>query len=129
MVVFQKGGVAVDVAAEAFAEDEFGVGDIKRGVEGCSLGVLKDVFGPEGLRAVRHLDGLVGLPIMRGGEGDVSGGVPVLREDDVVEFSGESVDDGDYFVAFGDGERASRHEVVLYVDDEEGVGGLEIACH
>ena len=27
VVVFEEGGVAVDVAAEAFAEDEFGVGD------------------------------------------------------------------------------------------------------
>ena len=40
VVVFEEGGVAVDVAAEAFAEDEFGVGDVKRGVEGCSVGVL-----------------------------------------------------------------------------------------
>ena len=28
VVVFEEGGVAVDVAAEAFAEDEFGVGDV-----------------------------------------------------------------------------------------------------
>ena len=27
VVVFEEGGVAVDVAAEALAEDEFGVGD------------------------------------------------------------------------------------------------------
>jgi len=65
-----------------------------------------------------------------GGEGDVSGGVPVLGEDDVAEFFGESVDDGDDLVAFGNGERASDAvrggtEVVLDVDDEEGVGGLE----
>ena len=29
MIVFEKGGVAVDVAAEALAEDEFGVGDVE----------------------------------------------------------------------------------------------------
>ena len=29
------------------------------------------------------------------GEGDVLGGVPVLSEDDVVEFFGEGVDEGD----------------------------------
>jgi hypothetical protein len=29
VVVFEEGRVAVDVAAEAFAEDEFGVGDVE----------------------------------------------------------------------------------------------------
>ena len=29
VVVFEEGGVAVDVAAEAFAKDEFGVGDVQ----------------------------------------------------------------------------------------------------
>ena len=38
-----------------------------------------------------------------GGEGDVLGGVPVLGEDDVVEFFGEGVDEGDDGVAVGDG--------------------------
>ena len=134
MVVFEEGGVAVDVAAEAFAKDEFGVGDVERGVEGCAFGVLEAVLGPEGLLAVGSLDGAVGLPVVRGGEGDVLGGVPVLGEDDVVELFREGVDDGNYFVAFGNGERASDSvdggaEVILDVDDQEGVGGLEIACH
>src|SRR5665213_771498 len=33
VVVFEEGGVAVYVATEAFAQDEFGVGDVERGVE------------------------------------------------------------------------------------------------
>jgi len=45
------------VAAEAFAEDEFGVGDMELWVEGCAFGVLEDVVGPEGLGAVVDLDG------------------------------------------------------------------------
>ena len=58
-------------------------------------------------------------------------GVPVLGEDDVLEALGEAVDDGDDPVAFGDSECSaysinSRAEVVLDVDDEESVGGLEI---
>ena len=61
VVVFEEGGVAVDVAAEAFAEDEFGVGDMERRVEGCAFGVLDDVIGPEGLGAVVDLDGFEGL--------------------------------------------------------------------
>ena len=54
------------------------------------------------------------------------GGVPVLGEDDVVEFFGEGVDEGDDGVAVGDGQGSAGHEVVLDVDDEEGVGGLEL---
>ena len=38
-VVFEEGGVAVDVPAEAFAEDEFGVGDVEGGVEVGAGGV------------------------------------------------------------------------------------------
>jgi hypothetical protein len=130
VVVFEEGGVAVDVAAESFAKDEFGVGDFERRVEGCAFAVLEAVFGPECLGAVRGFDYLVGPCVVGGGEGDVPAGVPVLGEDDVVELLREGVDDRNYFVAFGDGERASHSvdrgaEVVLYVDDEEGVGGLK----
>ena len=53
-------------------------------------------------------------------------GVPVLGEDDVVEFLGEGVDEWDDGVAVGDGEVSTGHEVVLDVDDEKGVGGLEL---
>ncbi len=61
VVVFEEGGVAVDVAAEAFAEDEFGVGDVQVGVKGGAVGVLEDVIGPEGLGAVVGFDGFEGL--------------------------------------------------------------------
>ena len=79
------------------------MGDVEGGVEGCALGVLEDVFGPEGLGAVGCLDGFVVLFVVGGGEGDVLGWVPVLGEDDVVEFFGEGVDEGDDGVAVGDG--------------------------
>src|SRR6266702_6529310 len=102
MIVFEEGGVAVDVTAEALAEDEFGVGDREVGVEGCAFGVLEAVIGPEGLDyvlgAVGDFDGLVRLSVVGCGEGDVVGGVPVLGEDDVVELLGEGVDGGDYFI-------------------------------
>ena len=99
VVVFEEGGIAVDVAAEAFAEDEFGVGDVKGWVEGCAFAVLDDVFGPESLGAVGSLNGFVVLFAVGGGEGDVLGRVPVLVEDDVIEFFGEGVDEGDDGVA------------------------------
>jgi len=60
----------------------------------------------------------------------VSGGVPVLGEDDVLEALAEAVDDGDDGVPVFHRERAAYSingwaEVVLDVDDEEGVGGME----
>lgn len=103
VIVFEKGGVGVDVAVEAFAEDEFGVGDVQGGVEGCAFGVLEGVIGPERLGAVVGVDRFVGLLGMGGGEGDVLRRVPVLGEDDVVEFFCEGVDEGDDGVAVFNG--------------------------
>lgn len=125
VVVFEEGGVGVDVAAKAFAQDEFGVWDVEAGMEGCAGGILQAVFGPESLRTVGGLDRLEGLPVVRGDEGDVLGGMPVLGEDDVVECLREGVDDGNNLIAFGYCEVPTRAEVVLDVDDEQSVGGLE----
>ena len=96
VIVFEEGGVAVDVAAEAFAEDEFGVGDGEAGVEVGAGGVLDAVVGPEVLGAVGGLN-RVGkwLLVVGAGEGDVVARVPVLGEDDVVEFLGEGVEERD----------------------------------
>jgi len=70
--------------------------------------VLDDVFGPESLGAVVDFDGFEGLGVRMScgvacGEGDVLGGVPILGEDDVIEFFGEGVNEGDDGVAVGDG--------------------------
>jgi hypothetical protein len=118
VVVFEEGGVAVDVAAEAFAEDEFCMGDVQVWMEGCAFGVLDGVLGPEGLRAVGGLEALVVLLVVGGGEGDVLGGVPVLRKDDVGEFLCESVDDRNDLVTVRYGQVSAGHEVVLNVNDE-----------
>ncbi len=124
VVVFEEGGVGVDVAAEALAEDELGVGEIEAGVEGGAVGGLQAVVGPEGLRAVGGVDGVGGAAAGVGaGEGDVAGGVPVLGEEDVGEAAAEAVDERDDLVAVLDGEMAAGAEVVLQVDDEQGVGG------
>ena len=67
------------MAVEAFSEDEFGVRDVERRVEGCPGGVLEAMLGPEGLRAIGDLHGFKGLLAgMVGGERDMLGGVPVL---------------------------------------------------
>jgi hypothetical protein len=128
VVVFEEGGVAVDVAAEAFAEDEFGVGDFQGGVEGGAGSVLEAVIGPEGLGAVRGFDLLVGIFGVGAGEGDMLRGVPVLGEEDVIEAAGEGVDGGEDLVAAGYGEGAAGHEIGLEVDEEECVG-LVIDLH
>lgn len=126
-VVFEEGGVAVDLFAEALAEDEFDVGKVEVGVEFSSVGSLDTVIGPEVLGAVGGLDGVCeGLLVMGAGERDVMGGVPVLGDDDVFEAIGEGVEVGDDLVGVGDGEGAAGEEVVLHVDDEEGVGGQEM---
>ena len=102
------------------------MGDVKGWVEGCAFSVLDDVFGPEGLGAVGGFYDFEWIFVWVGcGEGDVLGGMPVLGKDDVVEFFGEGVDEGDDGVAVFDSQRAAGHEVVLDVDDEKGVGGLE----
>jgi len=63
------------------------------------------------------LDGFEVPFTVRGGEGDVLGWVPVLGKDDVVEFFGEDVDEGDDGVAIFDCQGAAGHKVVLDVND------------
>ena len=124
VVVLEEGGVAVYFAAEAFTEDEFGVGDVEGRMEGGAAGVLEAVIGPEGLGSVGCGDLLVGRFAVSGGEGDVLGRVPVLGEQDVIEAAGERVDSGEDLVSAGDGECTAGHEVRLEIDEEEGVGLL-----
>ena len=54
------------------------------------------------------------------------GGVPVLGEDDVIEVCSGAVNGGDDGVAVGDGQGAAGAEVILHVDDDEGVGGGDL---
>jgi hypothetical protein len=59
---------------------------------------------------------------MLAGEAEMVGGVPVLREDDGGELRHQGVDAGHDFIAAGHGQRAAGAEIVLHVDDEEGLG-------
>ncbi len=56
MVVFEEGRVAIDFAAEAFAQDQLGVWEVEAGVEVGSAGALDAMIGPEGLGPVVDLD-------------------------------------------------------------------------
>jgi len=94
-------------------------------MEVCARGVLDTVFGPECLRTVCHLDSfVVFFAGMCTGEGDVPAGVPVLGEDDMLELLRDGINEGNNLVTFIDGECAARAEVVLDVDDDQGIGGL-----
>src|SRR6185437_8421541 len=86
VIVFEEGGVGIDMAAKAFAQDQLGMGNVERRVEGGAGAVLQAMLGPERLRAIERLDRIEGLLAgMRRGKGDVLGGVPVLGENDVIE--------------------------------------------
>lgn len=125
VIVLQKGRVGVDMAAEALAEDEFCLGNVERGMEGSAGRALDAMLGPERLRPVRSLDHLKGLLArMSGGKGDMTGGMPVLGEDDVVEFFAESIDQRDDLIAISYRKRSAGAEVVLDVDDQKRIAGL-----
>ncbi len=53
----------------------------------------------------------------------MSGGVPVLRQDDVIEAGGERVETRNDLVAPCYGEGASGEEVVLHIDDKKNIRG------
>jgi hypothetical protein len=129
-IVFGEGGVAVDRAPEALAQDELGVGDVEIGVKLRAGRALDAVVWPEGLLAVGRVDG-VGerLEVVGAGKGDMACRVPVLGEDDVIEAGGQGVDAGDDFVAAGDGKGTAGQEVQLHVDDQESVGGTKRESH
>ena len=111
--------------AKALAQDQLGVGDVERGMELRAARVLHAVIGPERLRAVGRVDGLIRLRAgVSAGKRDVRGRVPVLRQQNVREDPRQRVDEGNDLVAARDPQRAAGAEVVLQVDDEQRVGGL-----
>ena len=61
VIVLKKCRVAIDISAESFAEDEFGVRDIEAGMEVGAASALNAVIGPEGLGAVLDFDAREGL--------------------------------------------------------------------
>ena len=121
-VILEKCGIGVDLRAKPFAQNEFCLGQAQSGMEFSTRRALDAVVGPESLRAVGHfglLEGmLAGVGVRKRG---VMGAVPVLGEEYVVEARGDAMNDRNDFIAARNGERAAGAEVVLHVDDEEGV--------
>lgn len=111
--------------SEAFAQDEFGLRDVKARVEGRSGGVLEAMIRPQSLRTVGSFDGFIGLRMGMGGtERDVAGGMPVLGEQGVGEALSKRVDEGNDGVALFYLESTAGAEIVLKVDDEECVSRM-----
>lgn len=57
MVVLKEGGVAIDLAAEALAQDQFSMWDLEVGMEVSSGSALDAVIGPQCLSPIGDLDG------------------------------------------------------------------------
>ena len=95
--------------------------DGKVGVQGGAVGCHDAMGGPEYLLAVGKRCGLERLAAgVVGGEGDVVGRVPVLRDDHGGEFGREAVDEGDDGVAIRYREGAAGAKIVLDVYNQEG---------
>jgi len=92
----------------------------------CACGALHAVIGPQHLLSVGGGDAVIhGMARVGAGEGDVAGRVPVLREDDVREARGEHVDACDDRIAARHCQRAAGAEIILHVNNDEGVCGLD----
>src|SRR5689334_9669487 len=52
--------------------------------------------------------------------------MPILRERHMVETFRKLIDDRHHGVTLGNGERAARTEIILHVDNEEQVVGLDL---
>ena len=98
------------------------MGDVEGGVEVRAGGVLDAVFGPEGLRAVGDADGLeVLFAGMGGGEGDVAGGCQSWVRMTWSNFWARELMRGTTWSPSATDRAPLGAEVVLNVDDEEGV--------
>src|SRR5206468_1108242 len=80
-------------------------------------------FTPPQAVEVHHVPG--GLAAMVGGEAAVIARMPVLRGDNDVEAApaDQLVGDGNDGIAFRHGERAAGDEIILQIDQDEGVPG------
>ena len=61
---------------------------------------------------------------MRGRKGAVARRVPILGQHDMVEPLGKPIDDGDHGIALGNRQRTGRAEIILHIDDQQEIVGL-----
>ena len=129
-VIFIESGVGIDRKIIPLAHDQHGTGHVEASVELGALSRLDTMIWPQGLLAIGHLDRLEGLvPHMGRGKRAVPLGVPVLRQDLMLELAGEAVDHGDDGVAIRHGQRTARAEIVLDVNGDKKIVVLIDAGH
>src|SRR5580692_5471587 len=88
----------------------------------CAGGLLHAMLGPQGLIAVMEAFRIEGLgAVVARRERSVRRRMPVLRHDDVLESSRQSIDERNDLVAPIDRQRPTRHEIGLQVDREKEV--------
>jgi len=94
-------------------------------VECGSCAPLKAMIGPEDLGAVINLNGLEGLGAGMGGrKRDMPRRMPVLSKGDVAKTLLQAIDQRNDLIAVLNRKRAAGAEVILQIDDDEGVSGL-----
>ena len=119
-VRFAERRIAVDLAAIAFADNEFGLRDREGRRELGTRRSLNAVIWPKHLRPVGQLDRLErSAPRVARCEGEVPGYVPVLRQRGMRENPCQRVHHRHDCVPLRDGERAAGQKIVLHVDNEE----------
>src|SRR5918996_2624477 len=120
-----EAGVALAGRVLALVDDDVHLRAVEGGMKLGALGALDAVNGPDRGRVGSLPGGGIDLDA---GEGPVLRRMPVARGDDEVEGVDELPDRTRDLVPLGNGECASRGEVVLEVDDENGVHAPRVAA-
>src|SRR5579875_1187891 len=123
-IVFNKGGVAVDLPSEALAEQKFSVRNVECRSDLRPGSSLQAMIRPERLGAIWHLHrvGERRHP-MGAGEAYMSPRVPVGRQQHVVELACQGIYAGDDGIAIRNRQRSAGQKVRLHVDHEKSVSG------
>ena len=91
------------------------------GMETSPRGLFNTMVRPQNLLAVGQAHPAEWpFSRMAGSERDMAPGMPVLGEEYEVKPAGKLIDDGDYGVGIGYGQRSARAEVSLDIDDHKG---------
>src|SRR5262249_39105761 len=92
-VVLEEGRVAVDLLMKALANDHLHFGQVQIAMQRGVGAVLQCVVWPKHLRAVWHTDRIICLaPRVGTGEGAMTGRMPVLRREGMIEQAQQTVD-------------------------------------
>ncbi len=123
VVVFEEGGIGIDMQSVAFAYDQIRAVGGQVGMERGAVGADDAMVGPQDLGAVGgfcHAERFAAF--VAGCKGKVARRMPVLGQDPNRKIGHQPVDKRHDPVAFGYGKGAAGAEIVLDVDGDEGRG-------